>query len=300
MKETTKGTLGALFYSLSIGLAFLFLKLSLGIGNPSDILAHRFLFAFVVIFIMALIKKEPLFIKRSEWKSILPLAFFFPTLFFTLQAFGMDYTATSEAGIIQALIPIFTMILASIFLKEKNTVSQKLFILLSVVGVVAIFIVQGNSGENSHPIGIILITLSCLSFAIYSVIARKETQKYSVFRLTYVMTLMGFVVFNIMAIGNHLLNPELGSYWAPLINPMYIISILYMGLAASLASSYLANYSLSKIDAAKMSVFGNLSIVITIFAGVIFLQEPFSLVQIIGTVIIIVGVIGANISKKKK
>nr|WP_245612002.1 hypothetical protein [endosymbiont 'TC1' of Trimyema compressum] len=86
---------------------------------------------------------------------------------------------------------------------------------------------------------------------------------------------MGFVFFNIMALFNHIINPNLGSYWLPLINPLYLISILYLGLSGSLASSFLSNYSLSKINAVKMSIFGNLSIVITIFLGLFSYMKVF-------------------------
>ncbi|AMP20021.1 hypothetical protein AZF37_01460 [endosymbiont 'TC1' of Trimyema compressum] len=57
MTTTTKGTLGALVYSLIIGFSFLFLKIALENSNTIDALAHRFLFAYIIIVIIALIKK---------------------------------------------------------------------------------------------------------------------------------------------------------------------------------------------------------------------------------------------------
>ncbi len=61
-------------------------------------------------------------------------------MFFGFQIFGLVYIASSEAGIIQATIPIFTMIFSIIFLKERPSILQKLSILLSVAGVVYIFL----------------------------------------------------------------------------------------------------------------------------------------------------------------
>lgn len=77
-------------------------------------------------------------------------------------------------------------------------------------------------------------------------------------------------------------------------NVDFIISILYLGILSSLGTSYLSNYALSKIEASKMSVFSNFSTLITILAGIIFLQEPFHFYYFIGSVIIIIGVIGTN------
>lgn len=56
----------------------------------------------------------------------------------------------------------------------------------------------------------------------------------------------------------------------------------------------LNNYALSKIEAAKMSVFGNLRTVVAIFAGVFFLKEKIYYYHIIGSIMIILGVIGTN------
>lgn len=54
---------------------------------------------------------------------------------------------------------------------------------------------------------------------------------------------------------------------------------------------------LSKIEASKMSVFSNLGTVISIIAGVIFLKEEIYYYHILGSILIIIGVIGANKSK---
>jgi drug/metabolite transporter (DMT)-like permease len=63
---------------------------------------------------------------------------------------------------------------------------------------------------------------------------------------------------------------------------------------SSLVTSLLTNYILSKIEASKMSVFSNLGTVISIVAGVIFLKEEIFYYHIIGSILIVGGVIGTN------
>ena len=48
------------------------------------------------------------------------------------------------------------------------------------------------------------------------------------------------------------------------------------------------------MEAAKVSVFGNLRTVVTILAGVYFLKEPLFLYHVAGSLMIILGVIGTN------
>jgi opine dehydrogenase len=73
----------------------------------------------------------------------------------------------------------------------------------------------------------------------------------------------------------------------------------YLGILSSLVTSMLTNYVLSKIEAARMSVFGNLGTVVSIFAGSFFLKEPIYLYHIVGSLMIITGVIGTNYIRLK-
>src|SRR5689334_18265212 len=80
----------------------------------------------------------------------------------------------------------------------------------------------------------------------------------------------------------------------------FIVSILYLGVMSSLVTALTANYALSKMEASKMSVFANLSTVVSIAAGAMFLGENITLYHIIGSALIITGVMGANRFERKK
>ncbi|HDR4424020.1 TPA: DMT family transporter [Bacillus cereus] len=299
MKLTTKAYLSALLYSLIIGFSFMFVKLALTVTSPLDTLAHRFTVAFVAASIPIVFGFVKLNMSFKNILALLPLAIFYPALFFAFQAFGLVYTSSSEAGIIQAAIPIFTMMLASYFLKEYTNTWQKISVLISVIGVIYIFIMNGIGNHETSFIGVILILLSALSSSFYNVLARKMTKKFKLMELTYTMTVIGFISFNLIAIASHISKGTITAYFKPFTNGTFLISILYLGLLSSLLTALLLNYSLSYIEAAKISVFSNLSTLITIIAGVIFLHEQIFYFHIIGTIMIIFGVIGTNFLGKK-
>ncbi len=299
MKLTTKAYLSALLYSFIIGFSFMFVKLALTVTSPLDTLAHRFTVAFVAASIPIVFGFIKLNISFKNILALLPLAIFYPALFFAFQAFGLVYTSSSEAGIIQAAIPIFTMILASYFLKEYTNTWQKISVLISVIGVIYIFIMNGIGTHETSFIGVILILLSALSSAFYNVLARKMTKKFKLMDLTYTMTVIGFISFNSIAIASHISKGTITAYFKPFTNGTFLVSILYLELLSSLLTALLLNYSLSYIEAAKISVFSNLSTLITIIAGVIFLHEQISYYHIIGTIMIIFGIIGTNFLGKK-
>lgn len=296
MKKTNMAKVysGAVLYSIITGLSFLFGKLGLDHSSPLDLLAYRFTAAFLATLIPLVFGWVKLDINKNMIKKILPLAIFNPLLFFGFQAFGLDLTLSSEAGIILAVGPVFTMILASYFLKERTTSLQKISILVSVFGVIYITVMKSSSIEFENMKGIIFLLISTLSLAIYSVMARKLTRDFSSMELSYVMIGISFISFNILAIGKHAIDGDIASFISPLGHVNFIIAILYLGILSSFLTSYLSNYVLSKVESYKMSVFTNLATVISVIAGVVFLNEDISYFHIIGSALIIVGVIGAN------
>lgn len=290
----------AILYSFIIGLSFLFVKVALKTTDPLNILAHRFTVSFIVLSIPILLKYIKINLTREDIVSILPLSIFYPTLFFAFQSFGLVYISSSEAGIIQATIPIFTIILATIFLKEKASLVQKISLALSVIGVIYIFVSKGVSFNSNNFIGIILVVISALSSACYNILARKKTKDYRVIDLTYAMIFVGFISFNTLSLTQRIINGNINSYFSPFSEPSFLISIFYLGILSSIVTSFLSTYVLSKIEASKMSVFNNLGTLITMIAGVIFLNENIYYYHIIGTVLIILGVIGTNLKLEKK
>ena len=63
--------------------------------------------------------------------------------------------------------------------------------------------------------------------------------------------------------------------------------ILYLAVASSVIALMVLNYGSSHVSVSEASLFSNLTTVISIVAGVVVLQETFTLQQIIGAVIII-------------
>ncbi|MFD1988650.1 DMT family transporter [Paenibacillus nicotianae] len=290
--------LAALAYALIIGFSFLFMKMTIDTAHPLDVLAHRFLLSTIVLGIPILLG----WIKvtctwRDIWR-ILPLAMLSPILFFAFQAFGLLYASSAEAGIIQATAPIFTLILATYFLKEQSSWIQKGSLLLSVIGVVFIFVMKGGTNFSlSNLGGILLLVGSALCFAGYGVLARPLTKEYNPLQLTWVTMITACVLFNVVALGRHLVLGTMVEYVQPFAEPHYGFALLYLGILSSLGTTLLSSYALSHLEATKMSVFSNFATITSMIAGSVFLHEQLMYYHIIGTTLIILGVLGTNWGK---
>lgn len=292
--------LAALIYCFITGLSFLFVKIALPVAQPLDILAHRFSAALIAILLFILLRPTEINYSFNKLKKILPLTLFHPLMFFAFQTYGLQYATSSEGGILSASIPIFTLILATIFLKERTTILQKISVLASVSGVIYIALMKGTSFEGSSILGIVLLLISNLSFSSYSVLARKMTRDYTALELSLTMIIVSCISFNALAIFNNVRAGTLSAYFSPLTNLPFLLSILYLGILSTLVTFLLSNYILSKIEASKMSVFTNLSTVISIIAGVVFLREAIHYYHIIGSLLIVGGVLGTNFLGKSK
>ncbi|MFC3749343.1 DMT family transporter [Paenibacillus sp. GCM10012306] len=283
-----------------IGFSFLFTKVALGHAGPLDTLTFRFAASFLVMSIPVAFGWVKISYRGKPIFKALLLATMYPLGFFTLQVFGLQHATSAEGGILYAFTPVVTMIIASIFLKETTTLLQKLCIFLSVFGVVFIFVMKGSSINLSNMTGIVLLFLTCVAFAGYSVMARSLTKHFSPAEISYLMMGIGFATFLIISVTEHISNGTMGQFFKPLSSDTFILSALYLGVIASLVTTLSSNYILSKIEASLMSVFANLSTIVSLAAGAIFLGEEITMYHLIGSALIIAGVIGTNRLGRKK
>ncbi|WP_410770287.1 DMT family transporter [Fontibacillus sp. BL9] len=299
-KKNTLPYFFAVINAVIIGLSFLFAKIALDYAGPLDTLAFRFASSFLVISVPVALGWVKLDYRGKPLYKVLLLATMYPLGFFSLQAFGLQHATSAEGGILYAFTPVVTMIVASLFLKEKTTILQKLSIFLSVFGVVFIFVMKGSRIDLSNLMGISLLLLTCVAFAGYTVMARSLSKQFSPAEITYLMMGIGFIVFLAISFINHAAAGTFHRLLTPLSGGTFIVSILFLGVVSSLVTALLSNYILSKMEAAKMSVFSNLSTLVSMAAGAIFLGEEVTVYHLIGSVMIISGVIGTNRPARKK
>ena len=295
IKKMIPAYLAALGYALVVGFSFLFTKVSLDQADPIYVLTYRFIASFITISILAMLGIVKVDLSKEKIKNILPLAILYPMLFFLFQTLGLQYASSSEGGIIMATAPVFTMILASYFLKEKYNLIQKVSMIISILGVVFIAYNKGENIDISNLIGLILLLVSTLSFSGYSVLARKVTQDYDTLEISSVMIGLSTIVFTIASIYKMLTSTGISGFIAPLTDKLFILSILYLGVLATLGTSILSSFALSRLKASQMTVFSNLATVISIVAGAVLLGEPVYYYHIVGSVLIIIGVLGTNL-----
>ncbi len=284
--------LSGLGYSIIFGFSFLFTKNALTNINPFHLLAYRFSIAAITLTLLLFLGFIKISYKNKNVKILLLLVITEPVLYFIFETLGINKTTSSEAGLMISLIPVAVTILATIFLKEKPSWKQLIFIILSVLGVIFIILMKGKLDVKSNYLGLILLGGAVLSGAIYSIMSRRLSIDFKPLEITFFMMWSGAIVFNIIAIINF--DSNIKAYFLPLLEFDILIPVIYLGVLSSVTAYFLLNFTLSRIKSFQSSVFANLVTVISIIAGVTFRNEPFYWFQVVGAVVIILGVWGTN------
>lgn len=110
--------------------------------------------------------------------------------------FGLSLTSPVDASIIVTVMPVITLILAALFLKEPITWLKVIGVLLGFSGAVLLVLSNsgGLSGEGSVA-GNLLCLAASFSFACYLTIFRNLIGRYSVFTLMKWMFLYSAICF---------------------------------------------------------------------------------------------------------
>ncbi|MGN1408932.1 MAG: DMT family transporter [Eubacteriales bacterium] len=294
MNGEKKGVIAASLAYIIFGLSYLFSKIALNITEPAILLCARFSITFVILNILVLTGIMKLNLRGKNLIPPILVGLLQPVLYFILENYGLKYTNTSFTGLLSAISPIFTAILGALILKERPTRKQWVFICISLLGVLMVSLKSGSG--NNTVLGCLCLIGAYLSGSFYSLLIRRLSDRFTPFELTYVMFSVGFVFFAGMAFFQYRAEtvPMLIS---AVNNSRFIIAILYLGGVASVGAYLLANYSLSKLPVARSTIFANLSTVVSILSGVIIMHDSFTLISVIATILILLGVWGTNAVK---
>jgi len=222
--------------------------------DPIDLGFLRFLVATPLMFLLVVLRKKPLMLPKKEFPWMLVLGLTGVTLLYLFQFLGIHYTNAPTASVLINTNVIFIAILSSLFLHEVLTRKRIAGIVLSFIGVFVIMSSdlskQEMAFDNLFFIGGILILLSAVCWALYSLVGKRLLRTYDEFVITTyafgfgTLCYIPFVVFHLVP----MLHQTSLNGW---------LAVLYLALTCSLFGYLGWYYALKHIDASKAAVFLN-------------------------------------------
>ena len=158
--------------------------------------------------------------------------------------------------------------------------------------IIAVFAAGGST--NFSLVGYFILGLAVVSYALYCVDVEKASQ-FTSFEISYFMLASGCLTFGLFALSRSFLAGNLKELLTlPWSNPKFAITILYQGLGCSVIGYILSNFAIATIGVNRTASFIGISTIISILAAVVFLGEPFSQLQILAGILVVLGVYVAN------
>ena len=275
---------GAVFFW---GTSFVALKTALDSFSPMTVMWLRMAVATIVFAPFWRRIPRPDY-RRGDWKVLLLAAICIPCLYYLLEGYALQFTTSSQAGVISAIVPLLVAGGAWMFLHEQLTWRGAAAIALSLAGVAALSL-GGSAQENaSAPLLGNLLELLAMVAAAGSMLAIKHlSSRYDPWLLTGLQAAVGAMFFAPLAFAS---NP---STWLAAA-PVAWACIAYLGIAVSLGAFGLYNSALKLLPASRASLAINLIPGVALLAGWAVLGESLSWVQLAACAVIVGAVVFAE------
>lgn len=278
INNKTKGFACGAVAAATYGMNPLFTLPLYGAGMSVDsVLFYRYAFAVLILGVMMKLQGQSFVLKKNE---ILPLV-----------VGGLLFSASSlllfmsykhmDAGIASTILfvyPVMVAVIMFLFFHEKVSIITLFCILLALAGIGLLY--KGGGGETLSLLGMLLVVLSSLSYAIYIVGVNHSTLKtMSNAKLTFYALLFGLSLYVVrLNFGTELQAIPSSSAW---------VNVLAMAFLPTVISLVCTAISIHSIGSTPTAILGALEPVTALFFGVLIFGEQLTPRVILGVLMIL-------------
>lgn len=268
-----------LFASLAIVGKYLFLNGVL----PLALAAVRVFFASLLLAALAFARNDPR-IARRDWAALAGLSLLGVVFNQLLFLKGLQLTTAVNASILVGTIPIFTLIAAVALQREHFDAKRVLGILVALGGALILLRVDAFDLSDQYNLGNLLVVLNSLSYSFYLVLSRPFLQRYRSPVIVAWTFLLGSLVMVPLGI------PQLRAEGTAILTLPVLAGIAWVIVGPSVGAYSLNNYALKRVHASTVATYVFLQILFAVAMAVALLHEPLERRQIIGGLLIVLGV----------
>ena len=266
------------------GVSYPVVKILLNSGVQPITLATLRNLIFIPLLFYILAGKRYARYSRSDVILCVALAFFTVFLPNISQNIGMKYTSASISSVIQSTSPIFTVMLAFIFLREARTLNKIVGSLVGLIGTV--FLTTGGSFDfDATVFGNLLILISSISYAISGILIKVALSRIDPLDLLCFEIIFGFFMLLIPNMALEDLSAVISfsiDLW------MYI---LFLSVFAGFLASIMYYMVLREEEISHLAIFSYLIPVFAIISSYIMLHETLGVKEIFFTMVILSGIV---------
>ena len=309
MSNSRKHTLAVITACIAFvifGFSFMFSSIALSITSTMVLLCFRFTVAVITLTVVVAVNSLVGRIRGKAWFSfslrgkpmggLLLLGIVQPVLYLVFENSSIRYTSSAVTGTVLAVVPVIC-ILADVFISRESV--SKLQVVCAVACVAGVALVETGGETRISFLGFFCLLMTLVCDVGYYILSRRASRQSSPLEVTYVMFLMGMIVFVPAALIQG--RGQMAELFLPAIQSApFWGSVVFLGAVSSVGAYGLLNYANATLTNSEASLIGNIATVVSVLAGVLLLRDPFSPLQAIGVVVILIFVTLANLPKRKK
>ncbi len=263
-----------------------------------SLLTLRLLFA-LPVYIGVLVATTPVqkFHKFSgiDYLKVTGLGFIGYYLASYLDFLGLKYISASLERLILFIYPTLVLLISAVFFKKKPSIEQKIAVLITYFGVMLAFFKNENANMARVGLGSILIFGSALVYAIYLVGSGNLLPRFG----TKLFTCLAMTVSTLSSVVHFLIAGNVSLWNYP--KEVYLLALV-MSVVCTVIPSFLLAEAIKLTGASNVAVIGSFGPISTIILAAVFLGEKITVFQMLGTVIVISGIMliaNGSLSLKK-
>ena len=309
MSNSRKHTLAVITACIAFvifGFSFMFSSIALSITSTMVLLCFRFTVAVITLTVVVAVNSLVGRIRGKAWFSfslrgkpmggLLLLGIVQPVLYLVFENSSIRYTSSAVTGTVLAVVPVIC-ILADVFISRESV--SKLQVVCAVACVAGVALVETGGETRISFLGFFCLLMTLVCDVGYYILSRRASRQFSPLEVTYVMFLMGMIVFVPAALIQG--RGQMAELFLPAIQSApFWGSVVFLGAVSSVGAYGLLNYANATLTNSEASLIGNIATVVSVLAGGLLLRDPFSPLQAIGVVVILIFVTLANLPKRKK
>lgn len=264
-----KDWLAFLALGLAWGSSFLWIKIAVQEIGPFTLVALRLLFGVIGLLAVVAYNRPRWPAARRLWWVLIVLGLTNTAVPFVLISWGELFIDSAVAAVLNSTVPLFTMLIAHVFLSDDRITLPRIVGLLVGFGGVLVLLSRDldfQSGLSGGVLGQGAVLLAALFYAGSGVYARRNTQGLS----PIVQALVPLVVAD-SAIWLAVPLTE-SPFTLPQI-PLTWIAILWLGLIGSCLAYLLYYYLLHSVGPTRTTLVTYIFPLVGVALGVIFLNE---------------------------
>ncbi len=273
-------------------------KYALESFTPQALLTARFgLITLILAILLKFQLKIPLLPKKNRLTfclSISLLGFLGTVGQIGLIYWGLQHTSSIEATLLISTSPILVALISHILIGEQITSKKLLGISLGLLGTAIIVLgplLREHKFLTGSNLGNMLILGGNLCWSFYAVLSKKQLRtKMSPMLLTFWMFFIGFLGMAFISLITH---TNLPTFTLPRLG-----SIAFLAIGPGIIAYLCYQTALKSISPTDADVFNYLTPIVATPLGFFWLHEPITYAFILGSVIIALGVIIAEFSRR--